>query len=449
MKNSISLLIVFFISFSIKAQIITIPDANFKGKLLSASTSNTIAQNAIGSSIKIDVNSDGQIQYFEALLVYTLNVGNSNINSLVGIANFTNLRHLNCYYNNLTYLPISNLSNLISLACYNNSISSLPEVENLVNLSFLNINSNPLTSINVSNLYLLESLFCGNTLVTQIDICGTKVKYLHCYSCPLLTTLNLKNNVVSPTAVYAPPPSIPPLFSFLLFETPLLNSICYDIGEYNTVIESLNNNTSGISFSTSCSSCSAPLIVNLKLNVQGYFDSSTNKMKSVKYNQDLSSPYNDVETINVELRNSLGTLFASKNTKLKVDGTAICSFNNLPSGSYYIGVKCANSVRTWSSSAQTIGTTPLTYDFTTSASKAFGNNLMQLSAGVFGFYSGDINNDGNIDNADYSAWEMDANNFASGYYSTDLNGDGNVDNADYSFWETNSNNFISTVTPFQ
>jgi hypothetical protein len=55
--------------------------------------------------------------------------------------------------------------------------------------------------------------------------------------------------------------------------------------------------------------------------------------------------------------------------------------------------------------------------------------------------------DENIDNADYSNWEFDANGFASGYFATDLNGDGNVDNADYSIWEKNANDFISVIKP--
>ena len=74
--------------------------------------------------------------------------------------------------------------------------------------------------------------------------------------------------------------------------------------------------------------------------------------------------------------------------------------------------------------------------------------MVQVENGVFAFYTGDINQDGNLDNLDYSIWESDSNSLNYGYYPTDLNGDGNIDNLDYSVWEGNSNNLIYSMTPF-
>ena len=48
------------------AQIVNIPDANFKAKLLSASPSNTVAVNLTGNYSKIDLNSNGEIESTEA-----------------------------------------------------------------------------------------------------------------------------------------------------------------------------------------------------------------------------------------------------------------------------------------------------------------------------------------------------------------------------------------------
>src|SRR5690554_1491033 len=97
------------------AQIVNIPDVNFKGKLLEASTSNSIAKDINGDNMVIDVNSDGEIQVSEALAVYQLNVPNSNIEDLTGIEAFINLTRLSCHnnypaeiYNNLTEIDISN-----------------------------------------------------------------------------------------------------------------------------------------------------------------------------------------------------------------------------------------------------------------------------------------------------------------------------------------------------
>ena len=104
MKKLYTLLVVVLIGFVGKAQIVNIPDANFKAKLLAASATASIAYNSTGTKIKIDTNSDGNIQISEALLVYQLIVSSSNIVNLTGIESFTNLTKLDCSYNQLTSL---------------------------------------------------------------------------------------------------------------------------------------------------------------------------------------------------------------------------------------------------------------------------------------------------------------------------------------------------------
>src|SRR5690554_7341179 len=104
------------------AQIVNIPDANFKAELLQASTSNTIAKNATGQNIKIDTNDDGEIQISEALNVYELNVHDSNIGDLTGIGAFVNLTHLRCSSNSLIVLTFYNNVNLTHLWCDNNGL---------------------------------------------------------------------------------------------------------------------------------------------------------------------------------------------------------------------------------------------------------------------------------------------------------------------------------------
>ena len=86
------------------AQIVNIPNANFKARLLASNATNYIAENTIGYSIKIDTNNDGQIQVSEALQVISLDVNTAGISNLEGISSFTNLIHLNCSQNYLTTL---------------------------------------------------------------------------------------------------------------------------------------------------------------------------------------------------------------------------------------------------------------------------------------------------------------------------------------------------------
>lgn len=71
-----------------------------------------------------------------------------------------------------------------------------------------------------------------------------------------------------------------------------------------------------------------------------------------------------------------------------------------------------------------------------------------LESGVWGFYSGDINQDFFVDLADYSVWELQANQFLIGDYVGDLDGDGFVDLGDYPIWEASNNGFVGSILPF-
>ncbi|MFN9291116.1 MAG: hypothetical protein ACK6EB_23845, partial [Planctomyces sp.] len=57
--------------------------------------------------------------------------------------------------------------------------------------------------------------------------------------------------------------------------------------------------------------------------------------------------------------------------------------------SQYIVVTHRNAIQTWSALPVSInGNT--TYDFTTSSSQAYGDNMFDLSTGIFAFFSGDV-----------------------------------------------------------
>lgn len=45
-----------------QAQIVNIPDTNFKAKLLAANTTNSIAADSFNNNIKIDINNNGEIE---------------------------------------------------------------------------------------------------------------------------------------------------------------------------------------------------------------------------------------------------------------------------------------------------------------------------------------------------------------------------------------------------
>jgi phosphoribosylformimino-5-aminoimidazole carboxamide ribonucleotide (ProFAR) isomerase len=110
-------------------------------------------------------------------------------------------------------------------------------------------------------------------------------------------------------------------------------------------------------------------------------------------------------------------------------------------------VKHRNSIETWSTTPITIGASS-SYNFTTSANKAYGDNMIEMEPGVWAFYSGDINQDGFIEGSDFPLLNNDNDAFAEGYLSTDINGDGFVEGSDYPILNNNSDNFIESMHPY-
>lgn len=190
--------------------------------------------------------------------------------------------------------------------------------------------------------------------------------------------------------------------------------------------------------------------VNLKAYIEGYYDSSVHQMRAVSANEGVGSSTTNVDLITVELRSTVGALVNTTTAMLHTDGTASAVFSVTPNGSYYLVVKSRNAIETWSSVAQTLSGATLSYDFTTALSKAYGQNMKLLETGVYGFYSGDLNQDGYIDIFDFPAY--DTANQSGGIYDgtyvvTDINGDGYVDIFDFPIYDSNNQQNVQAVTP--
>jgi murein DD-endopeptidase MepM/ murein hydrolase activator NlpD len=138
----------------------------------------------------------------------------------------------------------------------------------------------------------------------------------------------------------------------------------------------------------------------------------------------------------------------SARVKLNSSGYAIANFFNLSDGVYYyIVVKHRNSIETWSKTVQQFNTGfPISYDFTTSRTKAYGDN-MKYKSGKYCIYSGDINQDAFIDITDYSIVDNAVSIFGGGYTISDLDGDLFVDVSDMAIVDNNAYNFVSRIRP--
>jgi chitodextrinase len=190
-------------------------------------------------------------------------------------------------------------------------------------------------------------------------------------------------------------------------------------------------------------------IISAKLYIEGYYDLSTHAMRPVRANQQVGVSTTDVDTVTLELRNaSTYGLVATTTAMLQTNGMVTGTFNSaIGIDFYYLVIKHRNALQTWSANSIFVNSSTPLYNFSSAANKAYGDNMVELETGAWAFYSGDLNQDTNIDNADFSIWEADANDALFGYYSTDLNGDSNVDNADFSIWEANANNSRFVMTP--
>ena len=177
-------------------------------------------------------------------------------------------------------------------------------------------------------------------------------------------------------------------------------------------------------------------------------------MNSVKLNQwDVVSTEPsamDVEDLTVELHDAASPydLVDTAVGTLHSNGSLSVTFNTASAGSYYVAVKGRNLVQTWTATPQAIGTTPLNYDFSSAASQAYGDNMIEVEPGIFAIYQGDLSPDDLVDTQDYPIWELSYLSGDFGVQSSDLNGDGLVDTQDYPIWEANYLLGVFAAYPF-
>jgi len=223
MKNYYFIPLLFLCAMS-QAQIVTIPDANFKNALVNTLCVDTDGDGSVDSDA--DTNDDGEIQESEAETVLWLSVFNQNISSLEGIQSFTNLEYLACFDNTMKSLDTSQNQNLKNLLCFSNQLTSLsmaPSIELLycynnlfssldltqyTNLFALDCSTNQLANLDLSQNINLQGVDCGDNLLGSLDITQNSLLVeFACYANEL-TSLNIKNgnnhNMVTMLAVNNP-----------------------------------------------------------------------------------------------------------------------------------------------------------------------------------------------------------------------------------------------------
>ncbi|MEZ4838136.1 T9SS type A sorting domain-containing protein [Flavobacterium sp.] len=300
----------FFICVISNAQIINIPDQNFKNKLLQANTTNQTAAGNI-----IDTNANGEIEISEALMVNYLFVAASNISDLTGVEYFTNLQYLFVNVNQITSINLSTLTNLIQFRCNNNNLSNL-DLTGLINLVGVNFSHNNITEINFSLLPNINQVVCNNNLLSELDFSSNPLfTKLYC-SNNNLTTLNIKNGINQD-------------FSDVNFNdcwktgNPNLTTICADESEIASVQSFLED-------------CGSPQTINVNSNCN-LSNQEFTKSKITIY----PNPVNDV--LNINLENSIissVTVFNTLGQKVyfSFSTTSQIDVSKLEAGAYFLKV---------------------------------------------------------------------------------------------------------------
>jgi hypothetical protein len=190
-------------------------------------------------------------------------------------------------------------------------------------------------------------------------------------------------------------------------------------------------------------------VTNLALTafLQGMYVGSSS-MTAAPFNVNGTTPSTIADTITVQLYNSASqTLAYSATSTLSTNGVSNITYaGEVSGGSYYIVIKHRNSITTWSANPVQFSAST-SYSFANSDAKAAGNNLANLGSGIYGIFSGDINQDGSVDFNDYPGLDLSSSNGDLGYLPCDLNGDASVDFNDYPIIDVNSSNGVISVTP--
>lgn len=220
------------------AQIVNIPDPNFKTALLEYSPT-------------LDTNGDGEIQVSEAeAFTGALFMDDKDISDLTGIEAFINIVNLGVWNNNLTSLDVSSNTALLEMSCGGNLFTTLDvsanvnlekldvlggkleelDLSNNINLIDLNVISNNLSSLDISNNTNLLYVIISNNQISTFDVSQNIALEQLAVSNNGITSMDISQNVNLRGFIYnrSPVTSVdlsnnPNLSTLVLYETDILD----------------------------------------------------------------------------------------------------------------------------------------------------------------------------------------------------------------------------------
>ena len=204
----------------------------------------------------------------------------------------------------------------------------------------------------------------------------------------------------------------------------------------------------------------------VKLMLEGYFDSSSNQLKTSLLDNNLlpaeqpfsEEPYNlgqgvtvanfptdAVDWLLLELRdaNDMNTVITQKAVLINIDGTivdltgnSLITFDDVEDGNYYIAVFHKSHLPIITNAAQPLSSDPPIFDFSASADAAMGNDQQKAINGKYFMTSGDFDGNGIINSLDFNLWKQ-SGAAVNSYSPADADGNGIINSLDFNLWKAN------------
>lgn len=156
-----------------------VPDDNFEQALINQGYDNVLDDYVLTANIKN---------------ITSLDISYKNINTLIGIEDFVNIKSLKCEYNKLKSIDVNLNTNLEVLICNGNELSSL-DVSKNTKLIDLMCSQNKITSLDFSNNPELNSVNAISNQLISIDVSkNNNLTYLEVSNNKLIS-LDVRNNI--------------------------------------------------------------------------------------------------------------------------------------------------------------------------------------------------------------------------------------------------------------
>jgi hypothetical protein len=190
----------------------------------------------------------------------------------------------------------------------------------------------------------------------------------------------------------------------------------------------------------------------VKVFLEGYYTGSGQMRKAQQDNGGIVDRFAgtiaDEITIELHTPGSYGVNpYVYSGIKLNQDGYAYFAATGLDATNYYVTVKHRNHLETVSATSVNFSLSGVTYNFTTAAGQAFGNNQKALGDGNFAIFAGDVNQDGFVNASDRTLVQTDVISILTGYLNTDVTGNGFVNAQDRTLVQSNVISIIARIVP--